>query len=184
MGAEGEKVDATKLSREREEAEEMAISNKASDRDSSSSEGLGLDQEKAMMGQAAMPVQMAAPGIATSPLTKLDSKVIGVKSEEEADPFAHLPAHEADILRLQIIVPEVNTGYFTLYRYATRSDWIIFAVSCVCTIVAGAAMPLMTVCSLRALQWPVLMQSGRFWQPHRPLLRLLSRKGNLQPVHT
>jgi ATP-binding cassette subfamily B (MDR/TAP) protein 1 len=148
MGAEGEKIDATMQSQEREAAEELAISNKASDRDSTSSAGFGLDQEKAMMGQTAMPVQMATPGIATNPLTKLDSKVIGVKSEEEVDPFSHLPAHEAEILRLQINVPDVNTGYFALYRYATRMDWIIFGVSCLCAIVAGAAMPLMTVCSL------------------------------------
>jgi ATP-binding cassette subfamily B (MDR/TAP) protein 1 len=142
MGAEGENIDHTMQSQEEDASAGLAIHNRASSRESSSSDGLGVEHEKAMAGQAAMPVQMANPGI-VNPLTKLDSKVVDVKSEEE-DPFAHLPAHEADILRLQINVPPVTTGYFALYRYATRNDWIIFGISCLCTIAAGAAMPLMT----------------------------------------
>jgi hypothetical protein len=143
MAAEGEKIDPAMQSQEKDESVGASNNKLGSKRDSSSSDGLGT--EKAMAGQAPMPVQMAPVGNTENPLAKLDSKVINVKSEEETDPFAHLPAHEADILRLQINVPDVSTGYFALYRYATRADWIIFGVSCLCTIAAGAAMPLMTV---------------------------------------
>ncbi|KAI1457756.1 P-loop containing nucleoside triphosphate hydrolase protein [Annulohypoxylon moriforme] len=65
--------------------------------------------------------------------------------EMENDPFGHLPAHEADILRRQVITPEVKSGISTLYRYASRNDLIIMAVSAVGAIAGGAAMPLMTV---------------------------------------
>jgi ATP-binding cassette subfamily B (MDR/TAP) protein 1 len=148
MGAEGENIDHTMQSREKDATTGNAINNAQSNHESSSSDSLGVEHEKAMAGQAAMPIQTANPGVGLNPLTKLDSKVVvDVKAEEE-DPFAHLPAHEADILRLQINVPPVTTGYFALYRYATRNDWIIFAISCLCTIAAGAAMPLMTVCIL------------------------------------
>ncbi|KAF2434909.1 ATP-binding cassette transporter ABC4 [Tothia fuscella] len=92
-----------------------------------------------------MPVQVVGAQDVVNPLSKLDSKVVVNVNDENTDPFAHLPPHEADILRKQIATPEVATGYWALYRYATRNDWIIFGVSCICTIAAGAAMPLMTV---------------------------------------
>jgi ATP-binding cassette subfamily B (MDR/TAP) protein 1 len=77
-------------------------------------------------------------------LVQLDSNVIDVKDADD-DPFRHLPKHEQEILRQQVHIPPVEVGYFTLYRYATRWDWTIWGISCVCTIIAGAAMPLMTV---------------------------------------
>ncbi|KAF2404519.1 ATP-binding cassette transporter ABC4 [Trichodelitschia bisporula] len=89
------------------------------------------------------PIQPAADK--ENALTKLDSKVVSIGDQEEADPFAHLPAHEKEILKKQIHTPDVKVGYFTLYRYATKWDIVIFVVSCICTIAAGAAMPLMTV---------------------------------------
>lgn len=104
------------------------------------------DALRALEGQAAFPMQPAGPQDQTDDhdLRKLDSKVVDVK-ERETDPFAHLPEHEADILRRQVDTPDVKVGFFTLYRYATRWDWTIWSVSCICTIAAGAAMPLMTV---------------------------------------
>ena len=77
-------------------------------------------------------------------LEKLDSKVINVNAEDD-DPFKHLPDHEKQILKRQTDVPEVEIGFFTLYRYATKADMAILAISAVSAIAAGAALPLMTV---------------------------------------
>lgn len=77
-------------------------------------------------------------------LEKLDSRVVKVKDAND-DPFAHLPAHEAEILRRQVFVPTVKVGIKTLYRYSTRNDLLIIALSCICAIAGGAAQPLMTV---------------------------------------
>lgn len=63
----------------------------------------------------------------------------------DADPFRHLPDDEAAVLRRQVILPEVKTGFVSLYRYASANDLIIIAVSAVCAIASGAALPLMTV---------------------------------------
>lgn len=78
-------------------------------------------------------------------LTKLDSNVIDVKKEEKADPFKHLPPNEAAILKRQVFTPESPTNYWSLYRYATTNDKIIIAISIICSIAGGAALPLMTV---------------------------------------
>ena len=77
-------------------------------------------------------------------LKKLDS-AIPEKKNVSPDPFAHLPEHEASILRKQLDVPEVKVGYTTLFRYATTLDWVIFVIAVLASIIAGAAMPLMTV---------------------------------------
>ncbi|KAF3938618.1 hypothetical protein ABW19_dt0202138 [Dactylella cylindrospora] len=82
-------------------------------------------------------------GTASPKLEKLDSKY-AVKDEEQ-DPLAHLPQHEADIIRRQIDVPESKLNYFSLYRYATRSDLCLIFLSQFASIAAGAVLPLMTV---------------------------------------
>ncbi|KAF2206342.1 hypothetical protein CERZMDRAFT_53286 [Cercospora zeae-maydis SCOH1-5] len=64
---------------------------------------------------------------------------------KDHDPLAHLPEHEAAILRRQLEIPPVNVKYAMLYRYATRNDLIIIAISSIAAIAAGAALPLMTV---------------------------------------
>jgi hypothetical protein len=84
------------------------------------------------------------PGDVAIALKKLDSVVVE-KKDLELDPFAHLPDHEADILRNQLDTPEVKVGYFTLYRHADALDWLIFSIAVICAVIAGAAMPLMTV---------------------------------------
>ena len=79
-------------------------------------------------------------------LEKLDSTVVKVddgKKDEEA--WSHLPPHERDIIRKQLEIPPVPVGFMTLFRFATRNDLIIIAVSVLCSIAAGAVMPLMTV---------------------------------------
>lgn len=80
-------------------------------------------------------------------LKKLDSKVIkigDVKEGEEA--FAHLPAHEKEIVKRQLDIPTVKVSFMTLYRYSTKNDILIVLISAVCAIAGGAVMPLMTVC--------------------------------------
>ncbi|KAI0377833.1 P-loop containing nucleoside triphosphate hydrolase protein [Hypomontagnella monticulosa] len=77
-------------------------------------------------------------------LEKADSKVVKPKDLNN-DPFKHLPANEAEILKKQVITPEVKTGIATLYRYSSRNDILIMIVSAICAIAGGAALPLMTV---------------------------------------
>ncbi|RYP18068.1 hypothetical protein DL767_009902 [Monosporascus sp. MG133] len=82
---------------------------------------------------------------AATNLEKADSKVIQTANDSSDDPYAHLPEHEAAILKRQVITPEVKAGVAALYRYSSRSDIIIIAVSALCAIGGGAALPLMTV---------------------------------------
>lgn len=82
-------------------------------------------------------------------LKEVDShivKVPEVKEGEEA--YAHLPPHEKEVVKRQLDMPEVKVTFKTLYRYATRVDLIIIAVSLICAIAGGAVMPLMTVSTL------------------------------------
>ena len=73
--------------------------------------------------------------------------VIDVKHvKDENDAFAHLPNHEAKILKKQLDIPPVNVNYRTLYRYASVWDMTIVAVAAICSVTAGAILPLMTVC--------------------------------------
>lgn len=59
--------------------------------------------------------------------------------------FAHLSQHEKDVLKKQLDAPEVKIGFFGLYRYADKMDILIIAISAICAIAAGAALPLFTV---------------------------------------
>ena len=79
-------------------------------------------------------------------LEKLDSHIVKVpemKQGEEA--YAHLPENEKEIVKRQLDIPTVTVTFKTLYRYATRNDLLIIAVSCISAIAGGAVMPLMTV---------------------------------------
>ncbi|QDS69927.1 hypothetical protein FKW77_001594 [Venturia effusa] len=116
-------------------------------RGSSETDELEKDNERTQTGQAPLAGMDMDPTGGLKELNemrKLDSNVIEVKDENN-DPFRHLPEHEQEILRRQVHIPDVKVGYFSLYRYASRSDWAIWWVSVACTIIAGAAMPLMTV---------------------------------------
>lgn len=104
------------------------------------------DNEKAMLAQTPFPSQL--PKEPAPPLHRLDSAIPKQEKDyEEADqdPFAHLPEHEAAILKRQLDIPPVNVTYFGLYRYATKWDWIINVISAVAAIAGGAALPLMTI---------------------------------------
>ncbi|KAI0168421.1 P-loop containing nucleoside triphosphate hydrolase protein [Pestalotiopsis sp. NC0098] len=82
---------------------------------------------------------------AEAPLAKLDSKVVQAVKDDNDDPFRNLPTAEADILKRQVVTPEVKVGIALLYRYASRNDLLIMFVSAICAIAGGAALPLMTV---------------------------------------
>ncbi|KAF2773520.1 multidrug resistance protein 1, 2, 3 [Teratosphaeria nubilosa] len=103
------------------------------------------DIEKTELGQVPFPTQMAIEP--APPLQRLDSTLPKNKEEEkrEDNALAHLPEHEAAILRRQLDIPPVKVTYFGLYRYATRNDFFIMIVSGICAITGGAALPLMTV---------------------------------------
>ncbi|KPM43152.1 Leptomycin B resistance protein pmd1 [Neonectria ditissima] len=73
-----------------------------------------------------------------------DSKTVTPQSPDE-DPYKHLTEDEATILKRQIAAPEINTGFLTLYRYASINDVLIIALSCVMSIGSGATMPLMII---------------------------------------
>ncbi|KAK1756016.1 P-loop containing nucleoside triphosphate hydrolase protein [Echria macrotheca] len=78
-------------------------------------------------------------------LEKADSKVMLPKEATDDDPYKHLPDDEAKVLKNQVFTPDVKVGIATLFRYASRNDLIIMAVSAVAAIASGAALPLMTV---------------------------------------
>jgi ATP-binding cassette, subfamily B (MDR/TAP), member 1 len=101
-----------------------------------------LDLEKAVAGQAALP---ARPIDEPTTLGKLDSRILKVKEEGESDPLEKLSETERAILKRQTDQPEVQIGYFGLFRYTTTLDKLIMAVSAFCAIAGGALMPLMTV---------------------------------------
>jgi len=69
--------------------------------------------------------------------SKKNKKGQEVAVEEEQDPFAHLPVHEQEILRRQVIVPDVPVTYKTLFRYATKSDLLIMAAGALGSIIGG-----------------------------------------------
>ncbi|EPS27304.1 hypothetical protein PDE_02247 [Penicillium oxalicum 114-2] len=59
--------------------------------------------------------------------------------------FAHLPDHEKEILKRQLHDPAAKVSFLGLYRYASAMDIAILVVSALCSIVAGAALPLFTI---------------------------------------
>ncbi|KKK16836.1 hypothetical protein AOCH_000250 [Aspergillus ochraceoroseus] len=59
--------------------------------------------------------------------------------------LAHLPEEERQILKKQLDEEKAQVSFFGLYRYATRMDLFIIAVSILCSIAAGAALPLFTI---------------------------------------
>lgn len=56
------------------------------------------------------------------------------------------------ILSQQVDSPEVHIGFLSLYRYATISDKLLLLLSVACCVIAGAAVPGMTVSQHLCLQ--------------------------------
>lgn len=74
--------------------------------------------------------------------------IFGLESEKQEEAaFALLPEDEKHILKTQLDSPSVKVTFFTLYRYADPWDYVIIAVSAICAIAAGAALPLFAVLS-------------------------------------
>lgn len=69
----------------------------------------------------------------------------GTNSSSPADPYAHLPRHQAAILRRQVHAPDPRHSVGNLYRYASRLELAALAVSALCAAASGAALPVMTV---------------------------------------
>ena len=87
-----------------------------------------------------------SPSDDTPQLDKIDSQVLKTRqSQDDEEAYAHLPAHEREIIKRQLNTPSVPVSYWTLFRYATRNDLIIIYICAMCAIIAGAIQPLMTV---------------------------------------
>lgn len=93
----------------------------------------------------------------TADVTKTKDAASGpAQPSDAADPdavFAHLPEHEKQILKKQLNSPDVKVSFIGLYRYASKLDILIIAISAICAIGAGAALPLFTVCILSLIQY-------------------------------
>jgi ATP-binding cassette subfamily B (MDR/TAP) protein 1 len=118
---------------------EKAVAPHESDSERSSSRGRDSSDGKATPQNEKTDLKLA--------LSKADSKVAAdpPKATDPEEIFRHLPPHEAEVLKRQIVTPELKQGVAVLYRYSSRNDLIIIAISAVCAIASGAALPLMTV---------------------------------------
>lgn len=109
-----------------------------------SSRGDSTDEQESTIKQKTDGETTKLPSSDSDGPRKLDSNIVQVPDKDQ-DLYAHLPPAEAQILKRQVNIPVVKSGWKTLYRYATTNDLIIIAISSVCAIAAGAALPLMTV---------------------------------------
>lgn len=71
------------------------------------------------------------------------------KSVDDEASFAHLTGQERELLKAQLDSPSVKVSWFGLYRYADSWDLVVTAISLLCAIAAGAALPLLSVSPLR-----------------------------------
>ena len=68
-----------------------------------------------------------------------------VSTEYRAQSIVDQDLRESKVLQRQVQTPEVQVGFFSLYRYATSYDLAVLAVSSICAMVGGAVLPLVTV---------------------------------------
>jgi ATP-binding cassette, subfamily B (MDR/TAP), member 1 len=88
----------------------------------------------------------ASSDSASDDLKKYDSKIVQLREVPQGDEaLVHLPQHEREILKRQLDIPAVAVSFPKLFRYATKWDKIIIAISAFGAIAGGAALPLMTV---------------------------------------
>ncbi|KAI9888957.1 MAG: GTPase-activating protein [Vezdaea aestivalis] len=80
----------------------------------------------------------------TAKLDKLDSRIIMAPKKDKGN-LDHLPESERKVIERQLFVPEVRVNFFTLFRYATKMDWVVIIISSACAIIGGALQPLMTI---------------------------------------
>jgi hypothetical protein len=69
-----------------------------------------------------------------------------LKNKPTITPEMYQPTvQEQEILNRQLDAPSINASYRMIFRYATRTDFLIMFVSSICAVAAGAVLPLMTV---------------------------------------
>lgn len=116
---------------------------------SRASAATATDTPKPAAPAASTPAEKSSSEQPRPDLEKADTRLSRDKRADDADNtddlYAHLPQHEADVLRRQVATPEVRTGVLTLYRYTSRNDLLVIIVSAITAIASGAALPLMTV---------------------------------------
>jgi hypothetical protein len=61
------------------------------------------------------------------------------------EPSDNLSKEEREILERELYTPTINVSYRMLFRYASKTDLLIFTISTICAMASGAAMPLMAV---------------------------------------
>ncbi|KAF2238713.1 ABC transporter-like protein [Viridothelium virens] len=119
----------------------VSDSSSSSDKDNAVPTDFPKDTEKTLLGQAPVPIHQDPP----APPGKLQAKEVDVGSQEETDPLKHLSDEEREIIKRQVDIPNIKVTIGMLYRYATFYDLVIMAISALCAIGGGAALPLMTV---------------------------------------
>lgn len=68
--------------------------------------------------------------------------------QQEKLSLEHLSKEERDVIRSQTNVSSSSkVGYISLYRYASRLEVFGLVICSISAVVAGAVLPLMTVCS-------------------------------------
>jgi ATP-binding cassette subfamily B (MDR/TAP) protein 1 len=91
------------------------------------------------------------PASPAASVRRLDSTIAvkpspdGNDAKAEEDELAHLPADEAEVLKRQLHIPDVNLTFFSLFRFATKNDLLFISAGIVTSVVGGAILPLMTV---------------------------------------
>ncbi|KAJ8103745.1 P-loop containing nucleoside triphosphate hydrolase protein [Lipomyces tetrasporus] len=81
----------------------------------------------------------------TTPLLGSEKSSTAIDVPKYADEFSSLPPSEARILREQVLVPDVTSGFFQMFRFATASDKFLYLIAIIAGILEGTAKPLMTL---------------------------------------
>jgi ATP-binding cassette subfamily B (MDR/TAP) protein 1 len=76
---------------------------------------------------------MTTPSAASSSEVAIDEKH-GAPSEEMKPPMAGLSEQEREIIERQIEAPKLDVGYFALFRYASRNEFIIMVIAVIASI--------------------------------------------------
>ncbi|KAK9450309.1 P-loop containing nucleoside triphosphate hydrolase protein [Limtongia smithiae] len=61
-----------------------------------------------------------------------------------SDEFSGLSDRDAEILRQQVVVPNISSSFFRLYRYANSNDKILLSVGVLASVLEGLMRPLMS----------------------------------------
>lgn len=76
---------------------------------------------------------------------KEKKKKKSVKPVYEEFDYTGISESDVEILKAQVEIPETNIGYFSLFRYATWWDKLLFFTAALASIISGAALPLFTL---------------------------------------